>query len=449
MADRSLPRVDDVVKGDQHGELAERETGTVKWWNIQKKIGFITADADPDIDIFSHRNYLFDTALRVNGCGLHGSDRVSFIRRTGPKGLFAYQVMLLQRNARLERNDARDAGELLRRDDRRRGSGALSPEPRYRRSEGYDERSRSSNSYRRRDEAAALPAAKRHSRWGSVSTAPRDTSLSSPAHLPPPPSGAFGAAGPPASSSASSASAAHLPARAHLIVLDVRDVRVMEGMLARAGLAREYELCALPFAPNTSLTPRRGAGWSAKGAAGASLVAEDIMLRSLELANIAFPPAPSATGRHSSDLVALQGAGAGVASATLVAAAMASRTASRGSKRRGASRCDGDACATLCRSATIFVPQRVAHRRRELDEEEEIAARVLHACVAAALTAQVNGEERGTPKSGASAAASKEARSISVRLVTSKAEDAAAIFQSPPLRADVEALRKAANSPGR
>ena len=80
---------------------------------------------------------------------------------------------------------------------------------------------------------------------------------------------------------------------------------------------------------------------------------------------------------------------------------------------------------------------------------EEIAARVLHACVAAALTAQVNGEERGTPKSGASAAASKEARSISVRLVTSKAEDAAAIFQSPPLRTDVEALRKAANSPGR
>ena len=212
----------------------------------------------------------------------------------------------------------------------------------------------------------------------------------------------------------------------------------MEGMLARAGLAREYELCALPFG---RLTPGRAAGLSGKDAEGSSLVAEDILLRSLELANIAFPPAVSATGRHSSDLVALQGAGVGVVSATLVAAAMASRVTSR--------RRNNSVAETLCRSATIFVPQIVAHRRRELDEEGEISARVLHACVAAALTARINGEERGTPKSGASDAASRAARSISVRLVTSNSKDAAALFQFPPLREDVEGLRKAATCPGR
>ncbi len=69
--------------------MAERETGTVKWFNATKGYGFITRDSGGDV--FVHFSAIAATGYR----SLEEGQRVEFTVTTGAKGLQAQDVSLL------------------------------------------------------------------------------------------------------------------------------------------------------------------------------------------------------------------------------------------------------------------------------------------------------------------------------------------------------------------
>ena len=66
--------------------MAERETGTVKWFNTKKGYGFITRDAGDDV--FVHHSAIVAEGFR----NLEEGDRVEFVVEQGPKGPAAADV---------------------------------------------------------------------------------------------------------------------------------------------------------------------------------------------------------------------------------------------------------------------------------------------------------------------------------------------------------------------
>jgi len=65
-----------------------KETGTVKWFNAAKGFGFIQRDNGEDV-------FVHFSAIQTGGYrSLEEGARVSFIVKTGPKGLQADQVEL-------------------------------------------------------------------------------------------------------------------------------------------------------------------------------------------------------------------------------------------------------------------------------------------------------------------------------------------------------------------
>lgn len=66
--------------------MAERETGTVKWFNATKGYGFITRDSGGDV--FVHYSAINSTGYR----SLEEGQRVQFAVVEGKKGLQAQEV---------------------------------------------------------------------------------------------------------------------------------------------------------------------------------------------------------------------------------------------------------------------------------------------------------------------------------------------------------------------
>jgi cold shock protein len=65
-----------------------KETGTVKWFNAAKGFGFIQRDNGEDV-------FVHFSAIQTGGYrSLEEGARVSFVVKTGPKGLQADQVEL-------------------------------------------------------------------------------------------------------------------------------------------------------------------------------------------------------------------------------------------------------------------------------------------------------------------------------------------------------------------
>jgi CspA family cold shock protein len=65
-----------------------KETGTVKWFNAAKGFGFISRENGEDV--FVHFSAIESAGYR----SLDEGARVSFVVKTGPKGLQAEQVAL-------------------------------------------------------------------------------------------------------------------------------------------------------------------------------------------------------------------------------------------------------------------------------------------------------------------------------------------------------------------
>jgi CspA family cold shock protein len=66
--------------------VAERETGTVKWFNDAKGYGFIARDNGEDV-------FVHYTAIEAEGFrSLHENQQVEFEVEEGPKGLQAVRV---------------------------------------------------------------------------------------------------------------------------------------------------------------------------------------------------------------------------------------------------------------------------------------------------------------------------------------------------------------------
>lgn len=63
-----------------------KETGTVKWFNASKGFGFIARESGEDV--FVHFSAIESSGYRT----LDEGARVSFVVKTGPKGLQAEQV---------------------------------------------------------------------------------------------------------------------------------------------------------------------------------------------------------------------------------------------------------------------------------------------------------------------------------------------------------------------
>jgi CspA family cold shock protein len=72
--------------GDSSYSLSDRETGTVKWFNVRKGYGFITRDAGDDV--FVHFRNIEGSGRRA----IEEGQRVSFVVTTGDKGLQADEV---------------------------------------------------------------------------------------------------------------------------------------------------------------------------------------------------------------------------------------------------------------------------------------------------------------------------------------------------------------------
>ena len=70
--------------------MAEREVGTVKWFNNTKGFGFISRGEGKD-DVFVHHTAIQSTGFR----SLNENDRVEFSVEPGPKGLRAVDVKIL------------------------------------------------------------------------------------------------------------------------------------------------------------------------------------------------------------------------------------------------------------------------------------------------------------------------------------------------------------------
>jgi cold shock protein len=67
-------------------KMAERETGTVKWFNPDKGYGFIERQGGPDV-------FVHHSAIRGEGFrNLEEGQRVEFTVEKGPKGLQAADV---------------------------------------------------------------------------------------------------------------------------------------------------------------------------------------------------------------------------------------------------------------------------------------------------------------------------------------------------------------------
>ncbi len=71
--------------------MAERITGTVKWFNAQKGFGFIAREDGPDV--FVHYSSVVGSGYRE----LAEGERVEFEVTQGPKGLQASEVKRLSR----------------------------------------------------------------------------------------------------------------------------------------------------------------------------------------------------------------------------------------------------------------------------------------------------------------------------------------------------------------
>jgi CspA family cold shock protein len=69
--------------------VAERETGTVKWFNDAKGYGFINRDSGDDV--FVHFSAIQSEGFRT----LHENQRVEFSVEQGPKGPRAVNVTVL------------------------------------------------------------------------------------------------------------------------------------------------------------------------------------------------------------------------------------------------------------------------------------------------------------------------------------------------------------------
>lgn len=69
--------------------MAERETGTVKWFDNAKGFGFITRDADGDV--FVHYSAIVGSGFR----SLNEGERVEFIVEDGLKGPQAQNVVVV------------------------------------------------------------------------------------------------------------------------------------------------------------------------------------------------------------------------------------------------------------------------------------------------------------------------------------------------------------------
>ena len=69
--------------------MAERETGTVKWFNDEKGYGFITPQSGDDL-------FVHFKAIQSDGFkSLKEGQKVSFIAVQGQKGMQADQVQIL------------------------------------------------------------------------------------------------------------------------------------------------------------------------------------------------------------------------------------------------------------------------------------------------------------------------------------------------------------------
>jgi CspA family cold shock protein len=69
--------------------MAERETGTVKWFNADKGYGFITREAGSDI--FVHHSAINKEGFR----SLDEGQRVEFVVTQGDKGPQAQEVTIV------------------------------------------------------------------------------------------------------------------------------------------------------------------------------------------------------------------------------------------------------------------------------------------------------------------------------------------------------------------
>ena len=70
--------------------MAEREIGTVKWFNSEKGYGFITRDSGPDV--FVHYSGISGTGYRT----LQEHQKVEFTITQGQKGPQAQDVTIIQ-----------------------------------------------------------------------------------------------------------------------------------------------------------------------------------------------------------------------------------------------------------------------------------------------------------------------------------------------------------------
>ena len=74
---------DDDDGGERRYDSSDRETGTVKWFNVRKGYGFITRDAGDDV--FVHFRNIEGSGRRA----IEEGQRVSFVVTDGDKGLQA------------------------------------------------------------------------------------------------------------------------------------------------------------------------------------------------------------------------------------------------------------------------------------------------------------------------------------------------------------------------
>lgn len=70
--------------------MAQRETGTVKWFNNSKGFGFIERNTGDDV--FVHYRAIRSDGFRT----LRDGQRVEFLVTQGPKGLQAEDVVIIE-----------------------------------------------------------------------------------------------------------------------------------------------------------------------------------------------------------------------------------------------------------------------------------------------------------------------------------------------------------------
>lgn len=73
--------------------MPQRENGHVKWFNEKKGFGFIINEHGDDI--FVHYKDIQGVGFKT----LHENDAVSYVLDTGPKGLKAQDVLLVNEQA--------------------------------------------------------------------------------------------------------------------------------------------------------------------------------------------------------------------------------------------------------------------------------------------------------------------------------------------------------------